>query len=158
MSEFFEPDFSEAPEREPAPDGPYTMLVRGNPKLCRSKAGNPYLSWELEHTNPDHKRHGLIFERTVMSGRGAFRLRDIMKAFGYSEADAKTLRVKPMGELTAINAKEGVATDLIVSGQAWAPAGQTIDVTVATEEGQEGGPARNKVARFLAPKDSPTSA
>lgn len=151
MSDFFEPDFSEAPEREPAPAGKYEFNVRGNPKLCKSQKGNAYLTWELEHTDANLKRHGLVFERTMLTGKGAFRLRDILKALGAAEADAKSLKIKPLAPLTEESAKKGVGVEMNLRGEVWEPAGSMITATLKIDQGDGTNPARNVVERYLAP-------
>jgi len=51
-------------------------------EVTESKAGNPMIKWTMEvFGHKDPKMNGLtIFDRTMISGKGAFRLQDLYRA------------------------------------------------------------------------------
>lgn len=73
------PDFSEAAESKPVPPGTYSARIKAvEPK--ESQAGNKYLSWKLELFGSPEVNNRIVFHRTMISGPGAFRLRDLYAA------------------------------------------------------------------------------
>jgi len=77
------PDFSESVDQEVIPVGEYPVVVKGvDPKV--SKAGNDMLLWkyEIQGAAGEYEKFNgrWIFDNTMTSGRGAFRLKATLKA------------------------------------------------------------------------------
>lgn len=68
------PDFSEVSEREPLKPGTYSARVTGLEPV-ESKAGKPMLKWTWEVFGSEEQgvNGRIIFDRTMLSGPGAFR-------------------------------------------------------------------------------------
>lgn len=77
------PDFSETAEQELIPIGEYQVMVKGvEPKV--SKAGNDMLLWkyEIQGAVGDYEKFNgrWLFDNTMVSGKGAFRLKNTLEA------------------------------------------------------------------------------
>lgn len=77
------PDFSEAVENTPIPSGVYKARISDCTQKT-SKAGNAMLDWKLtifgaegEYAKQNNRP---VFMNTMLSGPGAFRLKDLAKA------------------------------------------------------------------------------
>jgi hypothetical protein len=74
----FNPDFSEASQPILLP-GSYIARIKGvEPKT--SERGNHYLNWKMEIETPTQHRGVTIFYNTMLSGKGAFTLRQLIQA------------------------------------------------------------------------------
>lgn len=77
------PDFSEAVEFAPLPNGTYKTRVVGA-EIKTSQAGNQYVNWKLSvfGAEGDLEQHNnsSIFHSTMISGRGAGMLKSFVKA------------------------------------------------------------------------------
>jgi len=148
--QWLEPDIHEAEEyidKKPAPDGDYTLNIQSAPRFKMSKAGTPYLEWFLTHTGGNTKFIP-VFERTMLSGKGAFRHFQLLNALGYTNEEIKaTFKYRAMAPLTQENAKQGVPCELMLKGEKFTPMGKTLRAKLKTETGEDG-TDRNVVAQF----------
>ena len=145
--DLFTPDFSEAGGGL-APEGTYTLRLFGAPHACISKKGTAYLTWRLDFLGED-KKYGAIFNRTMIKGRGAGQLRNILVALGLSNEEAKNIRIRPRGEIT--DPKKGTPADLYVNGEIWDPAGTEITAIITIDKAD---PAtsysdQNRISKYL---------
>jgi hypothetical protein len=72
------PDFTEVAGLQP---GNYNARITGG-ELTKSKAGNDMIKWTYEIFGSEDKGSNgqLVFDRTMTSGKGAFRLQDLYRA------------------------------------------------------------------------------
>jgi hypothetical protein len=78
------PDFSEAPENTPVPEGVYKARITDVEQQTAKTSGAPMLNWKLQIFDSDVEgtNNRVLFHRTMVTGKGAFMLRDLLKATG----------------------------------------------------------------------------
>lgn len=149
MTTIFQPDTSEAATFDLVEAGQYRLMIHGSPKIRLSqKDQTPYLAWQFVHTGENAGKGSMIFENTMLAGKGSGRLISLFGALGYNEEAVKTLRVKPTAELGPANAKEGVPTELTLNGAPFQPEGMEFDAVVRVEDDGVH-TARNGIGRYM---------
>lgn len=77
------PDFSEASESQAIPPGTYKTRIT-DVAMKKSQAGNDYLNWKLTIFGAEgqysSQNNRPVFMMTMLSGKGAGKLRDLAKA------------------------------------------------------------------------------
>lgn len=151
MSEWMEPDLSEAEEyieKVPAPAGEYEVTIKSPPRYKVSKNGTPYLEWFLVHGG-ENAKFAPVYERTMLTGKGAFRYFQILQSMGYTaETIKKTFKYRALAEITEENSRDGVPVELMIEEEKLMPVNTEIRVKLrvgTTNTGNE----RSEVESFL---------
>jgi hypothetical protein len=84
-------DFSETQSFDPLPPGDYVVSVE-SAKPGKSTAGNPKVSLQVKVIEGEQEGR-MLFDDLVLTGKGAFKIRQALKAFGLLDSDQDQVRL-----------------------------------------------------------------
>lgn len=105
------PDFSECQENTPVPEGVYNARIVDVEQQTAKTSGAPMLNWKMQIFGSDVEgtNNRVLFHRTMVTGKGAFGLRDLLSAAGVKIQSGQSFNAQ---ELLGKEVQVAVATQV----------------------------------------------